>query len=110
MTISVIIPAYNEEKYIVSCLHSILGNAPENLKEIFVINNASTDKTAELAEKFPQVRVVNEPNKGLTKARQRGLQEAWEICWLLWTPTAWCRKTGLKLLTRNFQRTKTWFA
>ncbi len=76
MTISVIIPAYNEEKYIGECLKGILKNAPDNLKEIIVVNNASTDKTAEVAAAFPGVRVVNESNKGLTKARQKGLSEA----------------------------------
>jgi len=76
MTISLIIPAYNEEKYIGDCLRGILKYAPENLKEIIVVNNASTDNTAAVASSFNKVRVVNEPQKGLTKARQRGLQEA----------------------------------
>jgi len=76
MNISVIIPAYNEENYIGDCIRSVLKYAPENLAEIIVVNNASTDKTAEVASQFPKVRVVSEPQKGLTKARQRGLQEA----------------------------------
>lgn len=76
MTISIVIPAYNEEKYIAQALHSIINSAPENLLEIIVVNNASTDKTAEVAATFEKVRVVNEPEKGLTKARQRGLIEA----------------------------------
>jgi glycosyltransferase involved in cell wall biosynthesis len=76
MTISVIIPAYNEGKYIGACLEGIIKNAPENLKEIIVVNNASTDNTAAVASSFAKVRVVNEPQKGLTKARQRGLLEA----------------------------------
>lgn len=76
MTISVMIPAYNEEKYIGNCLKSILANKSDNVKEIIVVNNASTDKTAEVAGGFPGVRVVYEANKGLTKARQRGLMEA----------------------------------
>jgi len=73
MTISVIIPAYNEEKCIGACLENVIKYAPENLKEIIVVNNASTDRTAEVASKFPKVRVVFEPDKGLTKARQAGL-------------------------------------
>jgi glycosyltransferase involved in cell wall biosynthesis len=76
MTISIIIPAYNEEKYIGACLERIIKYAPENLKEIIVVNNASMDKTAEVAAAFHQVRVVNEPAKGLTKARQRGFVES----------------------------------
>lgn len=76
MTISVVIPAYNEEKDIGECIKSVLANAPENLEEIIVVNNASTDKTLEAVSAFPEVRVLSEPQKGLTKARQRALLEA----------------------------------
>lgn len=76
MRISLIIPAYNEEKYIGACLESVVQNASGILHEIIVINNASTDKTQKIAQSFPGVRVVSEMEKGLTKARQRGLVEA----------------------------------
>jgi glycosyltransferase involved in cell wall biosynthesis len=76
MTISVVIPAYNEEKYIGQTLESVLQNSDSSLLEIVVINNASTDKTAEVALAFPKVRVVDEPQKGLTRARQAGLNAA----------------------------------
>lgn len=76
MKISLIIPAYNEEKYIGECLKSAIGNSNGAFLEIIVIDNASTDKTKEVAEKFPGVRVVHEPQKGLTFARQKGLESA----------------------------------
>src|ERR1039458_2768165 len=76
MKISLIICAYNEEKYIGRCLKSVLNHAPDNLLEVLVVNNASTDKTAEIAARYPGVRVIDESSKGLTKARQRGLMEA----------------------------------
>jgi glycosyltransferase involved in cell wall biosynthesis len=76
MTISVIIPAYNEEKYLGACLHHVLRHAGPNVLEVLVIDNASTDRTSQVAGRFPKVRVVREPDKGLTKARQRGLVEA----------------------------------
>ncbi|MBP9773979.1 MAG: glycosyltransferase family 2 protein [Candidatus Peribacteraceae bacterium] len=76
LRISVVIPAYNEERYIWPCLESILMFANPDLLEIIVVDNASTDRTAELAEKFPGVRVVYEPRKGTSFARQRGLEEA----------------------------------
>ncbi|MCL5432592.1 MAG: glycosyltransferase family 2 protein [Patescibacteria group bacterium] len=76
MKISVIIPAYNEEKYIEDCLKSIIKYAPTNLLEIIVVDNASTDNTALIAKKFPGVKVVREDRKGLTIARQKGLLEA----------------------------------
>lgn len=76
MRISVVIPAYNEERYIWPCLQSILMFKNPDLHEVIVIDNASTDRTAELAEKFPGVRVVREMRKGTSFARQRGLDEA----------------------------------
>ena len=53
-----------------------MENRTDDILEIIVINNASTDGTAAVAQKFPGVRVVSEPQKGLTHARQRGLTEA----------------------------------
>ena len=76
MKISVIVCAYNEEKYIGKTLESISKSAGEELLEIVVVNNASTDRTSEVANRFPKVRVVNETQKGLTKARQAGLVSA----------------------------------
>jgi glycosyltransferase involved in cell wall biosynthesis len=76
MKISVVIPAYNEEKYIGDCLKSVVANRTPDIIEIIVIDNASTDGTAAVAKTFPGVRVVPEPQKGLTRARQRGLMEA----------------------------------
>src|SRR3989344_7341195 len=75
MKLSIVVPAYNEEKYIAACLEAILaqGRDDDRLAEIVVVDNASSDRTAEVASVFPKVRVVHEPVRGLTKARQRGL-------------------------------------
>lgn len=73
--ISLVIPAYNEEKYLGACLESVRKNGI-GLFEIIVVNNASSDGTEAIARTFPNVRVIQEPSKGLTKARQRGLEEA----------------------------------
>ncbi|MBI4085317.1 MAG: glycosyltransferase family 2 protein [Candidatus Liptonbacteria bacterium] len=78
MRISFVIPAYNEENYVGNCIASIQKELGENPREaeIIVVNNASTDRTDEIARKYKGIHVVNEPNKGLTYARQRGLKEA----------------------------------
>ena len=76
MKISVIVCAYNEQDYIGKTLQSIIEASDENLLEIVVVNNASSDKTKEIAQGFPKVRVVDELQKGLTKARQAGLMAA----------------------------------
>ena len=75
-TISLVIPAHNEEKYIGECLRYIIGNSDGKLLEIVVVDNASTDHTRTLAENFSGVRVVVETEKGLTSARQKGFIEA----------------------------------
>lgn len=74
--ISLIIPAHNEEKYIGSCLEYATKNSNGKFFEIIVVDNASTDKTSEIAKSFPGVKVIYEENKGLTFARQRGFLES----------------------------------
>ena len=73
MTLSFVVPAYNEERYLPDCLRSILKEtAGRHDVEIIVVNNASTDRTRDVALTFPGVRVVDEPRKGLPHARQAG--------------------------------------
>jgi glycosyltransferase involved in cell wall biosynthesis len=74
MKLSFVIPAYNEEKYIGRCLESI-GKATRGKgfdMEVIVVNNASSDRTREVAAAFPWVRVVDETEKGLVRARRAG--------------------------------------
>lgn len=75
MRLSYVIPAYNEEAYLGACLESILRQtgAGETQIEIIVVNNASTDATRAIALTYPSVILVDEPRKGLTYARQAGL-------------------------------------
>jgi glycosyltransferase involved in cell wall biosynthesis len=79
MRISFVVPAYNEEAYLPACLDAILSQTrtlPAGLSssdvEIIVVNNASTDRTREVALSYPNVTLVDEPRKGLTFARQAG--------------------------------------
>jgi len=74
MRLSFVVPAYNEEAYLPACLESILAQTKElgDAVEIIVVNNASTDRTREVALGYPGVRVVDEMRKGLTFARQAG--------------------------------------
>ena len=76
MKLSIVIPAYNEEKYVGQCLRSVFGeiqtSAAKQEVEVIVVNNASVDKTGEIARSFAGVTVVDEPKKGLPQARQAG--------------------------------------
>src|SRR3989344_3461999 len=77
--ISVIIPAYNEEDNIAHCLDAFLGQTTKRDFEIVLVNNASTDKTAEIAEKYKDklnLNVVFDPIKGRGHARYVGFNNA----------------------------------
>lgn len=74
MKLAFVIPAYNEEALIGKCLESVVAEIARAGAdaEIFVVNNASTDRTGEIARSFPTVRVIDEPKKGLVNARDAG--------------------------------------
>ena len=71
-----VIPAYNEEALVGQCLASVLREIERSGcdAEVVVVNNASTDKTGEIARGFANVRVVDEPKKGLVNARHAGFE------------------------------------
>jgi glycosyltransferase involved in cell wall biosynthesis len=103
VTISVIVCAHNEEDFIAACLCSLLAQS-RTPDEIVVIDNASTDRTAAIAESLPHVRVVDEPQKGLVVARERGrLAASGDLLVFL---DADCRAplTWLERIERRFQR------
>ena len=74
MRISFVIPAYNEEANIGACIEAIQREIARTSAdaEIIVANNSSTDSTKEIAVRHAGVRVVDEPHKGITWARQAG--------------------------------------
>ena len=74
MKISIVIPAYNEEKYIGECIEHCLRHAQG--AEIIVVDNASTDKTSIVAKSYKGVRVLQEKIKGVNFARQTGIANA----------------------------------
>jgi glycosyltransferase involved in cell wall biosynthesis len=75
MRLSFVVPAYNEEHYLGACLDSILREIRGSAVaiEVIVVNNASTDATRAVALRYPEVKLIDEPRKGLTYARQAGL-------------------------------------
>ncbi len=77
--VSVIIPAYNVEEYIGECIDSVLNNSLKDI-EIIVINDGSTDKTAEIiaeyAKKDKRINAKSKENGGLSSARNAGIEAA----------------------------------
>ncbi len=74
MTISLVIPAYNEEKYIGNCLAS-LESQIEKPDEIIVVDNNCSDKTIEIVKRF-KVKIVKEKRRGMIYARNCGFNNA----------------------------------
>jgi len=74
LPISVVIAAYNEEKCIGRCVRALQPQLQPG-DEIIVVDNNSTDKTAELAEELG-ARIVREPKQGLSFARNKGFDSA----------------------------------
>ncbi|KXK08256.1 MAG: glycosyltransferase family 2 protein [Candidatus Dojkabacteria bacterium] len=73
--ITVFVPAYNEEKLIAQTLNCLKNQDIHEDYELLVVDNASTDKTAQIA-KNSGARVVSEPQKGNRFAVERGFAEA----------------------------------
>ncbi len=74
MKTSIVIPAYNEESYLPDCLSNLLSQK-EKPYEIIVVDNASKDKTSQIAKKFG-VKVVLEKRQGTSFARNKGFNIA----------------------------------
>ena len=76
--ISFVVPAYNEEALIASCLSSIRAEVARTgcQAEIIVVDNNSTDGTRRIASSIPGVVIVDEPQRGLVQARQAGCSAA----------------------------------
>lgn len=78
-TVSIIIPVYNVEKYLPRCLDSIINQTYTQL-EIICVNDGSPDNSSaileEYAKKDNRVKIINQENKGLSGARNTGIEAA----------------------------------
>lgn len=77
--LSIIVPAYNCEKYIDECIESIIKQK-NNLIEIIIINDGSTDKTLEkcenLQKQYQNIKIINQKNSGVSYSRNIGIENA----------------------------------
>lgn len=77
--ISVIVPVYNVEEYLEECLESIKRQTYTDI-EVILVNDGSTDRSKEICERYcekdSRFKLVNQENKGLSGARNRGMLES----------------------------------
>ena len=79
LKMSIIIPMYNAEKYIVICLDSILlANLSMDLYEVVIVNDGSKDKSPEIAQdyasRYSNVTYLTQENQGQSTARNYGIK------------------------------------
>ncbi len=77
--VSIIIPVYNAEPYLDSCLSSVFGQTLQSI-EVICINDGSTDRSAailkEWQQKEPRLKILNGTHGGPSQARNMGLSQA----------------------------------
>ena len=100
--ISVIVPIYNVEKYVRKCLESLVHQTMKDI-EIICIDDGSTDGSGKIADEYAGthvggvlIRVIHTENRGLSAARNRGIDEA-RADWIMfvdsddWVSEDFCR-------------------
>ena len=80
MLVSIIVPIYNSEEYLISCLESIVGQTIFSEIELILINDGSTDNSEQIClsfcNKFPNIKYYYQDNQGVSSARNKGLKKA----------------------------------
>lgn len=71
--VTAVIPAYNAERYLAAAISSVLAQTYPHV-ELVVVDDGSMDGTGAIAEGFPGVRYVRQPNRGVSVARNRGAE------------------------------------
>lgn len=77
--ISVVIPVYNQEKYVGKCIRSVLSQSFKDF-EVILVNDGSTDKSMEVCQKYAKmdyrISIIDKPNGGSAFARRDGMLQA----------------------------------
>lgn len=104
MDVSLVIPVYNEEKYIEKCLESVFKQTilPN---EVIIVDNNSTDKTIEIAKRFP-VKIIKESKQGLSFARNTGFDKSKYELIARTDADAILPKNWVKKIINNFKKNK----
>jgi glycosyltransferase involved in cell wall biosynthesis len=75
MKVSVVIPCFNQGHYLAEAVESVLAQTRQP-DQIIIVNDGSTDNTAEVAARFRGVKFLSQDNRGLAAARNAGLKHA----------------------------------
>lgn len=105
MKLSIIIPCYNAESFIQKCVKSILVQKGFDF-EIILINDGSKDNTQqrveELAKTDKRIKIINQPNQGLSGARNTGIENASGGYIMFVDADDWLEPNALELVSQYF--------
>jgi len=77
--VSVVIPCYNQGKYLEETIQSVLSSTYSDI-EIILVNDGSTDDSLKIAKEIitrhPEIKLIDQPNAGVSSARNHGIEEA----------------------------------
>lgn len=108
MKISVIIPVFNEEKYIATCLNCLIKQT-EKPDEIIIVDNNCTDQTINIVKKFNHqlpLKIIREKKRGITFARNKGFEKARGDILVRTDADTKQPKNWLKIIKKNFLNSK----
>ena len=76
--LSIIMPAYNVEKYIKQCIESVINQSTKFIYELIIVNDGSTDDTEKIIKSFncENIKYIKQKNQGLSGARNTGIENA----------------------------------
>ena len=108
MKVSLIIPVFNEEKYITLCLES-LEKQTEKPNEIIIVDNNCTDNTINIVKKYKKslpIKIVKEKKKGVVFARNKGFSKAKGDILARCDADSILPKNWIKKIKENFSKNK----
>jgi len=101
---SIVVPVYNVEQFLQKCLDSVVNQMFPNY-EVICVDDGSTDKSAEIlneyALRYPFIRIIRQPNKGLSGARNTGIQAASGDYIVLLDSDDWLQPNALRVFADN---------
>ncbi len=103
MKFSIITPSYNGAKYLRECMESVQRQQGVDLEHI-VVDACSTDETLEILAQFPDIKVICEPDKGMSDGINKGLRSATGDWWI-WLNTDDYLEEGALLRVQQFIET-----
>ena len=101
--LSVIVPAYNEEKTIGATLQAIIDNGyPKDKLEIIVVNDGSTDGTVDVVKKYKTVILLDKPNSGKADSVNKAIKKSKHDFVAIIDADSYPQKNALKEIMKYF--------